>query len=139
MERSKRTAPVLPKTSSKAMSRVKATNTTPERVLRKALWQAGIRGYKIHTNIFGKPDLCFTKKRVVVFVDGCFWHGCPICYRKPFSNADYWERKVARNQKRDRAVTEALQSDGWKVLRVWEHEVKNNLTHVVQTIKELLK
>jgi len=70
-----------------------------------------------------KPDFVFRARRVAVFVDGCFWHGCPRHYRRPGSRRAFWDAKIARNRQRDREVTRALRRAGWKVLRVWEHEL----------------
>src|SRR5262249_46138637 len=68
----------------------------------------------------------FPRERVVVFVDGCFWHGCPRCYRIPGSNSGYWSQKISRNRARDRRVTKELKSAGWKVLRIWEHALESD-------------
>ena len=70
------------------------------------------------------PDFVFARQRVVVFVDGCFWHGCPKCYRRPKSNRKFWDAKFTRNRARDVQVTKALRRAGWKVVRVWEHRLK---------------
>jgi len=83
-----------------------------------------ITGWRRHIALFGRPDFAFPRMRVAVFVDGCFWHGCPKCYRRPGSNRRFWDRKLFRNRARDRLVTKTLRSLGWKVLRVWEHELK---------------
>jgi len=69
-----------------------------------------------------RPDITFTRRRVAVFVDGCFWHGCPEHQRKPRSNVDYWKPKLDANVARDRRVDAALLAAGWRVVRVWEHE-----------------
>jgi DNA mismatch endonuclease, patch repair protein len=86
--------------------------------------QYGITGWRRCQPLIGKPDFVFRASRVVVFVDGCFWHGCPKCYRRPASNQQYWDQKVARNRRRDRSVTRALRGQGWLVIRVWHHELK---------------
>jgi len=70
-----------------------------------------------------KPDFVFRKHRLTVFVDGCFWHGCPVHGTQPRQNAKFWREKIARNQARDRLVTRTLRRAGWKVLRIWEHEL----------------
>jgi DNA mismatch endonuclease (patch repair protein) len=67
-------------------------------------------------------DIVFTRRKIAVFVDGCFWHGCPNHYKAPSTNGDYWRSKLARNEHRDRATDELLASLGWRVIRVWEHE-----------------
>lgn len=75
-------------------------------------------------NLPGKPDFAFPRQRVAIFVDGCFWHGCPDHYRRPKSRQDFWDAKVAANVNRDCLVNELLAARGWKVLRLWEHELR---------------
>jgi DNA mismatch endonuclease (patch repair protein) len=99
-------------------------NRDTEICLASVLRKAGIKGWRRHMPLAGKPDFVFREQRVAVFVDGCFWHGCPKHGRKPQSNRKYWNQKLARNKARDRAVTRALKRDGWVVLRIWEHELK---------------
>ena len=82
-----------------------------------------IRGWRRKAAVFGKPDFVFPKQKLAVFVDGCFWHGCPIHATQPKTNAKFWREKIARNQARDRLVTRTLRRAGWRVLRVWEHEL----------------
>ena len=103
--------------------------TRPERALASALWQRGLRyltdkGYKrkYGRSLIGHPDLVFTRRRAVVFVDGCFWHGCKVCGRYPGGSGQFWRDKIDGNVERDRLVTEALQASGWIVIRVPEHE-----------------
>lgn len=124
-------------TKSEQMARVRSKDTAPELTLRQALWQHGLR-YRLRPRLPGTPDLCFVSSRVAVFVDGCFWHGCPQHYSAPVRNAAFWSRKVERNLERDRRTQAALEADGWTVLRVWEHEVKSDLAGVVATIATLL-
>jgi len=82
-----------------------------------------ITGWRRGYSLFGSPDFVFPKKRVVIFVDGCFWHGCPKHYRRPKSRQKYWDAKIQRNQQRDRQVTRTLRAKGWKVVRIWEHSL----------------
>ncbi|HTB79281.1 MAG TPA: very short patch repair endonuclease [Opitutaceae bacterium] len=82
-----------------------------------------INGWRRNAKLTGKPDFVFPKSKLVVFVDGCFWHGCPKHGTKPKTNAKFWREKIARNQARDREVNRALRAKGWKVFRVWEHEL----------------
>lgn len=82
-----------------------------------------ITGWRRGSKLIGKPDFVFPKLRMAVFVDGCFWHGCPLHATKPRSNAAFWRRKIATNQARDRLVSRALRAQGWRVLRIWEHEL----------------
>ena len=99
-------------------------NKSTEWRLRASLIRAGVRGWHLNpADVYGKPDFVFRHERVVVFVDGCFWHGCGACQRVPSSNTVYWGHKIARNRKRDRTVTSQLRRDGWRVLRIWEHEL----------------
>jgi DNA mismatch endonuclease (patch repair protein) len=86
----------------------------------------------------GNPDFAFPESRLAVFIDGCFWHGCGACYREPKSNQEYWKLKVQRNRKRDDAVTQTLTDQGWRVLRVWEHEVVTLPDDVIEKVVELL-
>ena len=85
----------------------------------------GLKGWKQNAkNIIGKPDVTFADQKVAIFVDGCFWHGCPVCQRKlPQTNREYWERKIARNVELAKLHNEQLNQDGWKVVRIWEHEI----------------
>ncbi len=80
----------------------------------------GITGWRRNARVFGKPDFVFRAAKVAVFVDGCFWHGCPRHGTKPVNNRAFWKAKFARNAARDREVTRTLRQAGWRVLRVWE-------------------
>jgi DNA mismatch endonuclease (patch repair protein) len=86
----------------------------------------GITGWRRHRPMPGKPDFNFPKQRLAVFVDGCFWHGCRRRCRMPQDNRRYWQAKISRNAARDRATTRLLRQAGWRVLRVWEHELKDD-------------
>ena len=124
-----------PEKRSDIMKRVKSTNTSVEIRLRKELWRNGLRGWRIHPkNVPGKPDIIFNRKKVAVFIDGCFWHGCPVCDRSPKSGNAYWENKISRNMVRDKKYNELLANDGWLVIRLWEHEVMKDLTGCVSKI-----
>ncbi len=101
-------------------------DTGPERELRSALHALGLR-FRVDLPVVAdgrrpRPDVAFTRARLAVFVDGCFWHGCPEHAAVPTKNARYWSSKIARNIERDREQTRALEAAGWKVVRVWEHE-----------------
>ena len=125
---------LTPEQRRKNMSRIRGKNTSPELKLRKMLWESGIRGYRVHYKLPGKPDIVFTRKKVVVFVDGCFWHKCPVCFRPPETNAEFWNEKLQKNVERDLKVTKELEDLGWTVLRFWEHEVKKTPEDVVARI-----
>jgi len=118
---------------SEVMSKIKSKNTKAELILRKFLWKNKLR-YMLHQNLPGKPDIVFKSKKVAIFVDGCFWHKCPKCYKEPKSNKKYWIPKINKNVKRDKANNLKLKKDGWKVLRFWEHEIKKDLDSVSKKI-----
>ena len=99
--------------------------------------QNKIVGWRRNLQLFGNPDFAFPKRRLAVFVDGCFWHGCRKHFRKPSDNREYWHKKILRNQKRDKLVTKNLRNAGWRVLRVWEHSLKTPGL-VAKRIKSLL-
>ena len=106
------------------MSKIRGRDTKPELVLKAALRRAGLWWYRLHrTDLPGWPDIVFVKERVAVFMDGCFWHGCPRHYRAPASNKRYWLPKIRGNKARDKRNTAALRRAGWSVVRVWEHDV----------------
>jgi DNA mismatch endonuclease (patch repair protein) len=89
-----------------------------------ALRRHQVTGWRTHAEqVPGTPDLLFRRERLVVFLDGCFWHGCPQCCRMPRTRPDYWPAKIARNQARDRKVRRALQRLGYRTMRIWEHEL----------------
>lgn len=126
---------VLTKTQrSYCMSRNRGTDTGPELILRKALWAANLR-YRLNTRVLGKPDIVYPGARVAVFVDGCFWHGCPAHYQAPADNADRWRKKIIATKKRDEAVSTNLQESGWDVIRFWEHSVKTNTEECVEIVR----
>jgi DNA mismatch endonuclease (patch repair protein) len=109
---------------SAVMARIRgAGNKDTELRLIALMRAAGIRGWRRKAAIFGKPDFVFPKERVAVFVDGCFWHGCPIHATWPKQNAEFWLTKISKNQARDRLVNRELRKAGWRVLRIWEHEL----------------
>jgi DNA mismatch endonuclease (patch repair protein) len=113
-------------TRSDIMRAVKSKDTRPEMVVRRLLHGLGYR-YRLHgKELPGKPDLVFSGRRKVIFVNGCFWHGhdCKRGSRQPKDNADYWRAKIGRNVERDTASVATLQGSGWQVLIVWECETK---------------
>lgn len=126
--------PRKPLSRSEQMSRIRGKNTGPERRLRSALWAAGLR-YRLYTpTTVGRPDVVFPSRKLAVFVDGCFWHGCPRHYVRPGSREEHWTARLRINVSRDRRQTLELEVLGWRVIRVWEHEVYEDLDLVVQRI-----
>lgn len=102
------------------MSQIKRSHTKPELILKKFL-----KGFKHNPKgIFGNPDFINWKKKTVVFLDGCFWHMCPIHYKEPKTNKKYWIPKLLKNVIRDKEADIAYKNAGWKVLRIWSHELK---------------
>ncbi|NCC61940.1 MAG: very short patch repair endonuclease [Verrucomicrobiae bacterium] len=117
------------KTRSWIMAQVRSTGarSTEQRLL-AVLREQHITGWRRNYPLPGKPDFVFPKSKLAIFVDGCFWHGHPTRCRMPMTNQEYWEGKIHRNIQRDRTVTRILRNKGWKVLRIWEHEVKGATT-----------
>lgn len=111
------------------MARIRAKDTSPELVVRSYLHGRGLR-YRLHVpNLPGKPDLVFVRRRVCVFVDGCFWHGCRKCKdgtRIPKTNECYWQKKINGNRRRDRENRDKLKRDGWKVLVIMGCEIRSS-------------
>ena len=110
----------------KTMRAVKGKGTTPERRLFSMLAGMRLKGWQKNADdIIGKPDVVFPREKIAIFVDGCFWHGCPHCQRKlPQTNREYWERKINRNVELAKLNNQKLIEDGWLVIRVWEHEIR---------------
>ena len=119
------------------MSRIKGRDTKPELALRRALWAVGLR-YRLRVKLPGKPDMVFPSARLAVFVDGCFWHGCPVHAVRPETNVAFWESKISGNVARDREVTDELTAAGWNVFRFWEHEIANDLGRIVEAIQSVV-
>jgi len=99
-------------------------NKTTEALLVVWLRRNGITGWRRHLPLPGRPDFAFKQHKVAIFIDGCFWHGCPQHYRPPSSNPEFWFQKVESNRFRDRVANLLLRKKGWRVLRIWEHELK---------------
>lgn len=121
---------------SKTMGAIKGKgNKTTERTFRLALVRARKSGWKMNQpDIIGKPDFYFPDNKLVIFIDGCFWHGCPKCGHIPKTNTEYWREKIARNRKRDKSITRKLRYRNYKVIRIWEHELKGGVNKRVTEI-----
>lgn len=123
------------------MSRIRATDTRAELLLRKALWHRGLRYRKNYEALLGKPDIALTRQKIAIFVDGDFWHARGHQDRpgaQVASNMEYWQKKLARNVERDKDVIDALTEEGWLVLRFWESDIKRDLEGVVKKIEGYL-
>jgi len=133
-----------PKASSvtiqKVMKANKAKDTKPEIILRKALWAHDIRGYRLNwKKVPGTPDIVFLKRKIAIFVNGCFWHRCPTCNLSlPKTNTEFWETKFKRNIDRDQLKLKRLEELGWTVLVIWECQIKNDLGYQVLNVKNLI-
>lgn len=116
------------------MSTIKAKNTKAEIILRKELWKKGMKGYRIHYNLIGKPDIVFVSKKLAIFVDGDFWHGYLWKKKGKIPPKEYWQEKIQGNIERDSRVNKELKNKGWKVIRIWEHEIKKDVKKSIQKI-----
>lgn len=125
---------------SRVMSANKGKNTSPEIKLRKGLWKKGLRGYRLHwSNVPGRPDIAYTKKKLAIFVNGCFWHRCSRCdLPLPKSNKNFWKTKFKNNKERDKKKNIILNEKGWKTITVWECEINNDLGVVVDGISSVI-
>lgn len=118
-------SPTTPERS-RQMARVRSKgNKSTETRVAKLLRAHRITGWRRHLDLPGRPDFAFPKAKLALFVDGCFWHGCPTCQRRPpRNNAAFWAEKLAANARRDRRADRHLRAKGWAVMRIWEHALK---------------
>jgi len=125
---------------SEVMSRIRGRgNKDTELALAKLLRAHRISGWRRNRPVFGKPDFVFLKLKLALFVDGCFWHGCPKHCNQPANNSAFWRRKLSGNMKRDALVARTLRRAGWRVLRVWEHELaRKNQLRLVRRIQRVV-
>lgn len=140
-KRDKRSPEPKNSTVSKVMSSIKSVNSKPELLLRKNLFNMGLRGYrKNYKELPGKPDIVYTKQKLAIFINGCYWHGCEICgWSPPKHNTEFWIDKINKNRQRDIAKKEKLESLGYTVMTVWEHEIKKNIKEVLFKIYNALR
>ena len=128
-----RTDVLTPEQRKHCMSRIRGRDTKPEILLRHTLWRMGLR-YRLRYHVEGRPDLVFPSARIAIFVDGCQWHCCPQHWVRPKSNTDFWDRKFEKNRARDETVNAVLRTQGWRVLRFWEHEVEKDCGTIARRI-----
>lgn len=134
-------APIpLKESTSRVMRANKAKNTMPELAMRKLLLSEGIRGYKLNwKKALGRPDIAFPSKRIAIFINGCFWHRCPYCKPSfPKTHKAFWEQKFVKNILRDKEKVSILKQSGWKVLTIWECQIKKHPTRCVARVNKLL-
>jgi DNA mismatch endonuclease (patch repair protein) len=115
------------------MSQIRGRDTGPEMILRSRLWSLGLR-YRTHYKLPGRPDIVFVSKKIAVFVDGCFWHGCPEHGVRPKTNSSFWNTKIEGTIERDKKNRQRLEEQGWKVLRFWEHDIEKDLAKIARII-----
>lgn len=109
-----------------------------EDIVSKELWKQGLRYRRNSKGLFGKPDISLKKYKVVIFIDSCFWHCCPLHSNVPKNNAEFWNKKLGRNVERDKEVNQYYEEKGWHLKRIWEHEIKQNLAKVINDIIEFI-
>lgn len=126
-------------TRSAIMSRIKSKNTSLETNFRKLLWENNLGRYRIHYRLPGKPDIVYVSKKVVIFLDGDFWHGYNWKKLGKIPPKAYWQEKIQKNIDRAQKYNRALKKDGWKVLRFWEHEIKRDSQKCIKKIKSTLR
>jgi DNA mismatch endonuclease (patch repair protein) len=119
---------------SKNMRAIRSTGSLLESSVSKALWKRGYRFRKNVQKLAGRPDIAIKKYKIVIFIDSCFWHSCPLHGNRPSSNTDYWDKKLKRNIHRDQEVNEFYAAAGWNVLRIWEHELKQDFDNTIDRI-----
>ena len=123
----------------KNMSHIRSRDTDIELMLRKALWQKGIRYRKNDSRLPGKPDIAITKHQIAIFCDSSFWHGKDFeTKKKPETNPEYWDRKIRRNMERDNEVEKSLKVLGWDVIRFWDTDIKHCLDQCVIAVQEMI-
>ena len=127
---------------SRIMSAIRGTgNLSTEVAFARVLRSERVSGWRRHLELPGHPDFSWPSLRIAVFIDGCFWHGCPTCYKPPRRNSAFWREKVLSNKSRDRRVTAKLRSDDWLVIRIWECRVtsRSSLRRLQEALVARLK
>ena len=127
---------VSKKKRSQIMSKIRNKETNLELNFKELM--KGLK-FRYQPKVFGKPDFASKKLKIAVFVDSCFWHKCPKCYIEPKSNKKYWLPKIEKNVKRDKINNRLLKKDGWKIIRIWQHDIENNFSSVFRKIEKELK
>ncbi|HEX3857060.1 MAG TPA: very short patch repair endonuclease [Verrucomicrobiae bacterium] len=123
---------------SEVMSRIRGRgNKETEIALARLFRQNKITGWRRHISIFGRPDFSFSKQKIAIFVDGCFWHGCPKHFNMPASNRAFWKKKIKGNKARDQRVNRDLRKCGWRVIRIWEHDLARK--HIPRLLSRILR
>ncbi len=121
-------------TRSYNMSQIRGKWTKQEILIHNILKGRKIK-HMMHPDIEGKPDILIKNSKTLIFLDGCFWHKCPRCFRQPETNREFWMNKIENNFKKDKEVTKKLKRKGWTILRLWEHEIRENLSECIKRIE----
>jgi DNA mismatch endonuclease (patch repair protein) len=118
------------------MSKVRSSNNKSTEIkFKMAMVRSGLKHWRIRPKMLFSPDFIFEKKRIAIFIDGCFWHGCSLCKKYPSSNKEYWTNKILKNKNRDKKAIKELTKDNWTVVRFWEHEIRSNIEHCIDELK----
>lgn len=125
---------ITPEQRSKVMQSIHAQSKLENQVS-KALWKKGLRFRKNVHNLYGTPDISIKKYKLVIFIDSCFWHSCPLHGKMPKSNQEFWQKKLQRNVEHDKEVTSYYLDKGWNIMRIWEHDIRGEFN---QTIDDIL-
>ena len=138
-KRDKRSPTPKNENTSLIMSKIRAKGTKPELIVKKYIYELGYRGYRLnYKKVEGRPDICFTKNKKAIFINGCFWHRCPHCNLSiPKHNKKIWTKKFNDNVKRDKQKRERLIENGWKVITIWECQIKKNQNWQKKLLKDL--
>lgn len=118
----------------KNMQAVKNKKTKLENLVCETLWSRNVRFRRNVKDLTGKPDIAIKKYKIVIFIDSCFWHKCPIHYKAPATNTEFWNNKTTGNMMRDEEVNKIYQNMGWNILRIWEHEIKDGFEVTIDKI-----
>ncbi|KWX73549.1 very short patch repair endonuclease [Paenibacillus jilunlii] len=124
-------------TRSKMMKSIRSVSKL-ESMVSKDLWQRGLRFRRNTKALPGRPDISIIKYKIVLFIDSCFWHYCDIHGHYPKSNIEYWEKKIARNKQRDAEITSYYMTNEWNILRVWEHQLKEDYDQTIEHIYKFI-
>ncbi len=131
---------LTPAQRKKNMQNIRSIGTLPEKIIMSELKKAKIYFSTYAKNIIGKPDIVFRRKKIVVFIDSDFWHKHPTRFIQPKTNTAYWINKINRNEQRDKTVTKELRKNGWRVIRIWEYDIKKSSSRCLKRIlKEYYK
>lgn len=125
---------ITPEQRSKVMQSIRAQSKL-ENQISKALWKKGLRFRKNVRNLYGTPDISIKKYKLVIFIDSCFWHSCPLHGKMPKSNQEFWQKKLQRNVEHDKEVTSYYLDKVWNIMRIWEHDIRGEFN---QTIDDIL-